>query len=294
MLARFHGLLGILVIALACQAQVDSVPNREPLSVVHSQMGLISPSAENYCRSLLSGPQGTALQNACRFSLSLSQAMPNFVCEMEVEKYEDVSRTYRSTKYMQKIHAQARYVNGKDYYDGLTINGRLAPDNNELIEGTWSFGEFGVKLLAAFNPKNHPVFRYTRKTKVNGADAFEYEFEVEHSNNRFWRWLFNRRSTLPGYEGKLWVAKRDGAILRLHLDSTDGVPDDFPIQSVESKTDYSWVDFKDKSGFILPTKVQIRTSMLDHRVYRTSISYSKCHRFKVDSRVVSESETPQQ
>jgi hypothetical protein len=244
---------------------------------------------EGYCQSLLQpGREGDALKSACMFSLSLAQHIPNFVCEMSVEKYEDITRTYRSTHYMQKIHAQARYVNGKDYYDNLQINGKLVESTNELIEGTWSFGEFGAKLLAAFNPKNRPKFKFSREDKVSGVPAFEYEFHVEHGNNRFWRWLWEKKSALPGYEGKVWVSKRDGTILRLELDSTQGVPDDFPIQSVESKTDYSYFDFKDRSGFVLPSNARIVTRMLDHRIYRTNITFSHCKRFRVDSRIVSD------
>jgi hypothetical protein len=241
----------------------------------------------SYCQSLLSpGPEGKALESACIFSLSLTQRMPNFVCDMSVEKYEDMTRTYRSTKSMQKVHAQARFVNGKDSYDNLQINGKSVEGTSQLIEGTWSFGEFGAKLLAAFNPKNHPKFRFSRQRKVNGIPAYEYEFHVENGNNHFWRWLWARKSALPGYEGKIAVSMRDGTILRLELDSAQGVPDDFPIQSVESKTDYSYFDFKDKSGFVLPSNAHIMTRMLDHRIYRTNITFSQCHRFRVDSRVV--------
>jgi hypothetical protein len=223
------------------------------------------------------------------FSLSITQHMPNFVCEMSVEKYEDITRTYRSTQSMQKIHAHARYVNGKDYYDNLEINGKQVESTNQLIEGTWSFGEFGAKLLAAFNPKNHPKFSFSKGTKVNGVPAFEYGFRVEDGSNHFWRWRWGKKSTLPGYEGKVWVSAADGRILRLELDSTQGVPDDFPIQSVESKTDYSYFDFKDRSGFVLPSNARIVTHMLDHRVYRTNITFSHCMRFHVDSRIISES-----
>lgn len=219
------------------------------------------------------------------FSLSVVRQMPNFMCEMEVEKYEDVNQSYKSTHYMQKIHARARYFNGKDSYDDLSINGRPS-DKMELVEGTWSFGEFGAKLLAAFSPKNHPNVSFSKETKVNGTPAYEFSFNVEQRRNRFWRWLWGKTSALPGYEGKIWVARRDGTILRLELNSNGGVPDDFPIQGVESKTDYSYVDFKDRSGFVLPSKVQIRTHMLDRRLYRTQISYSKCHRFKVDTQII--------
>jgi len=244
---------------------------------------------ENYCQSLLRpSREADALKSACLFSLSLTQNMPNFVCEMSVEKYEDITRTFRSTHYMQKVHAQARYVNGKDSYDDLHVNGRLVESTSQLIEGTWSFGEFGAKLLAAFNPKNRPKFSFSRDTKVNGVPAYEYGFHVEHGNNRFWRWLCGKTSTLPGYEGKVAVSARDGRILHLELDSAQGVPDDFPIQSIESKTDYSYFDFKDGSGFVLPANAHIVTRMLDNRVYRTNITFSHCKRFRVDSRIISE------
>jgi hypothetical protein len=274
--------------ALAASFGLAQVAQPSPLSNTSPPANLSATSpTEGYCQSLLQpGKEGNALKSACIFSLSLAQNMPNFVCEMSVEKYEDITRTYRSTHYMQKIHAQARYVNGKDYYDDLQINGKLVENTNQLIEGTWSFGEFGAKLLAAFNPKNHPKFSFSKSTKVNGVPAFEYEYHVEHRNNRFWRWLFERKSALPGYEGKVWVSKRDGTILRLQLDSTLGVPDDFPIQAVESKTDYSYFDFKDRSGFVLPSSAHIVTRMLDRRVYRTNMTFSHCKRFTVDSHVV--------
>jgi hypothetical protein len=286
---RTAGAIGALVVATVCfglsqTAAPSAFLNFAPAAA----LAVLNPN-ENYCQSLLRpSAQADALRSACMFSLSLTQNMPNFVCEMSVEKYEDITRTFRSTHYMQKVHAQARYVNGKDYYDDLRINGRLVEGTSQLVEGTWSFGEFGAKLLAAFNPKNRPKFSFSRDTKVNGVPAFEYAFRVEHGSNRFWRWLWGKRSTLPGYEGKVAVSTRDGRILRLELDSAQGVPDDFPIQSIESKTDYSYFDFKDRSGFVLPSKAHIVTRMLDHRVYRTNITFSHCKRFKVDSRIISE------
>jgi hypothetical protein len=274
----------IFVSALSCAAQEIPQQVQNPLT----QPLPAGQSSETYCQSLLPpSPMSNALKNACMFSLSAIKVMPDFTCEMDVEKYEDVTNNYRSTQPMQKIRAHARYVNGIDYYDNLQINGR--PSNNgALIEGTWSFGEFGAKLLAAFNPKNHPVFKYTGKGKVNGIEAYEYEFHVQHENNKFWRWKWGKKSTLPGYDGHLWVARRDGAILRLRLGSAGGVPEDFPIQTVESVTDYTFVDFKDRSGFILPSKSQIQTRMLDHRFYRTRINFEHCQRFRVDSRIVAD------
>jgi hypothetical protein len=288
------GAAWILAGTLSAGAQGSAVSGSESSRVLSPVAISTEQSAESYCQSLVSqdGPRGQAFKNACVFSLSLGHQMPNFICDMEVEKFEDINQSYKSTHYMQRIHARARYYNGKDSYDDLSINGRPS-DKTQLVEGTWSFGEFGAKLLAAFSPKNRPNIRFERETKINGVPAYEFSFNVDHRRNRFWRWLWGKTSALPGYEGKLWIARRDGTVLRLQLDSKDGVPEDFPIQLVESKTDYSYVDFKDRSGFVLPSKVQIRTQMLDHRLYRTQISYSKCQRFKVESRIVPASVSPQ-
>jgi hypothetical protein len=286
---RSTGLIGALVLCatILAHAQATSTDGPESSRLIPPATTLTEQFTESYCQSLLhlDGPRGNAFRNACVFSLSLVRQMPNFMCDMEVEKYEDVNQFYKSTHYMQRIHARARYLNGKDSYDDLSINGRPS-DKIELVEGTWSFGEFGAKLLAAFSPKNHPNVSFSKETKVNGTPAYEFRFDVDQRRNRFWRWLWGKTSALPGYEGKIWVARRDGTILRLELNSNGGVPDDFPIQGVESKTDYSYVDFKDRSGFVLPSKVQIRTHMLDQRLYRTQILYSKCHRFKVDTQIV--------
>jgi hypothetical protein len=281
MLRSFARSGAILLLAVACSAQQPSTPA--------SSSTTLSPdlSVPSYCRSLLPrGQEASALEGACNFALELSQHMPNFTCEMKVEKYEDINSTFRSTQYMQKIEARARYVNGKDSYDDLRINSRPVADSSALIQGTWSFGEFGIKLLAAFAPKDHPSFKFTRSTNVNGFDAYEYEFRVHQKNNRMWRWIWEKKSTLPGYSGKIWIAKRDGRILRLHLTSNEGVPEDFPIHAVESKTEYSFVDFKDGSGFVLPSKAQINTWMNDKRLIRTKMSFTKCQRFRVDSHII--------
>lgn len=266
--------------ALVCSAQQAGIP----LAETHSTP---DPALASYCQSLLpSNPQGHALEQACNFSLSLSHHMPNFTCEMKVEKFEDINQNMRSSVYMQRIQARARYVNGKDSYDDLRVNGKLMKDDSALIEGTWSFGEFGIKLLAAFAPKDHPSFKYVRNSTIDGIESYEYEFRVRHADNLIWRWIWGTRSTLPGYSGKIWLSRHNGRILRLHLNSSEGVPEDFPIRSVESRTEYSYVDFKDGSGFVLPSKVKINTLMGDKRLIRTTIDFNKCQRFRVDSRIV--------
>ena len=270
----------LLASALACSAQQTSIPMAESAMAP-------DPTITSYCQSLLpSNPQGHALEQACMFSLSLSNNMPNFTCDMKVEKFEDVNKSIRSSVFMQRIHARARYVKGKDSYDDLRVNGRPMKDDSALIEGTWSFGEFGIKLLAAFAPKDYPTFKYLRNANVNGVESYEYEFRVRPKDNHIWRWIWGKQSTLPGYSGKIWLSRQSGRILRLHLNSSDGVPEDFPIQSVESRTEYSYVDFKDGSGFVLPSKVAINTSMADKRFIRTNINFSRCQRFRVNSRIV--------
>src|SRR4051812_11357818 len=142
----------LLLSALACSAQTASIPLAE-------QPPVTDPALASYCRSLLPpNPQGHALEQACLFSLSLSHHMPNFTCEMKVEKFEDINKNVPSSIYMQRIQARARYLNGKDSYDDLRVNGKPMKDDSALLQGAWSFGEFGIKLLAAFAPKDHPKF----------------------------------------------------------------------------------------------------------------------------------------
>jgi hypothetical protein len=244
-----------------------------------------SSPVDNYCNSLLpADSHAKPLQQACTIVLTLTERLPNFLCDMDVSKYKQNEKNIFVG--VQHITAHYRAANGQDSYDELLINGKASSDAASLMQGTWSKGEFGLKLVAAFAPQASPRFRFLRAAHLENTDVYVYEFSVAKQNNQLWPWIWKERTVFPGYEGKIWAAVADGQVLRLEMKSTDGVPNDFPITAAKSITDLAFIDFEDGSGFELPSSVRIFESARDQHALRQVITFSNCHKFRATSRVV--------
>jgi hypothetical protein len=95
---------------------------------------------------------------------------------MDVSKYKQNEKNIFVG--VQHITAHYRVANGQDSYDELLINGKASSDAASLMQGTWSKGEFGLKLVAAFAPQASPRFRFLRAAHLENTDVFVYEFSV--------------------------------------------------------------------------------------------------------------------
>ena len=241
-----------------------------------------------FCKTIAtSEAHAEALQTACVTALRVSQAMPNYLCDMVVEKTAGFRGTMSRFPF-QKVTARARFVDGKDTYEDLKVNGKPVTKPNALLEGTWSDGEFGMNLLLVFKPANETEFHFLGEKKLKHTDAYEFSFAVAKEKNSSWRWTWDNHSIFPGYAGKIWIAVADSRILRVDVNSTDGIAKETPMQFSEGKTDFSLVDFHDGTGYMLPAKVELRSLLHGNREYRQELKFRDCRKFAATSRIVSD------
>jgi len=235
---------------------------------------------DSYCHTLLQNdPHAEPLQKACISSLRNSQTMPNYLCEMNVMKRG-------GGELMQQVATRVRVIDGIDSYEDLKIDGKRTRNQSALLKGNWSNGELRLKLLAVFKPGSQPRIHFLRETKFGNMDTYEFSYAVASENNSVWPWTFDGKTTYPGYEGTLVVAKSDGHILQLVLRVTEGIPKEFPVVFLESATEFSYVDFKDGTGLMLPFHVLIRTTMRSTLGIRHEITFKHCKKFAATSKIL--------
>ncbi len=89
----------------------------------------------------------------------------------------------------------------------------------------------------------------------------------------------------PAYEGSVWVDPKTARVLRIEMQARN-MPSDFPMDTVESAVDYSYVMIGGKS-FLLPVHAeslgcQRGTNYCSHNI----IDFRNYHEFEVDFRLL--------
>jgi hypothetical protein len=59
------------------------------------------------------------------------------------------------------------------------------------------------------------------------------------------------QSYMPAYSGAVWIDPQTARVLRIEMEGK-GLPDSFPIDHVESATDYSYIRLGDAQQYLLP------------------------------------------
>lgn len=238
-----------------------------------------------FCKSLLAGQKYAAeLQSACEYSLSVTR-LANYLCEQRTQLgTRDLSPGPQRDRGGPLIVAQVRFVDGTESYADITVNGK--PTDRPMFEVSQATGQYSSVLVAVFDPRNQPVFRFAKEENLDSRPALLYRFDVKRENNKTLWFLQSRGKVIyPGYSGKLWIDKQTGRLMRLEMESTD-VPKDFAYNS-KLRVDYAEVSIGDGSKFVLPMKAH--TVMCNTRSFQCAhneTTFSKFRKFAAEHRIL--------
>jgi len=181
------------------------------------------------------------------------------------------------------VSAEIIYDNGHESYRNVKIDNR--PTDEDLLEvgGASSTGEFASTLLDLFNPNTHAQFQSGGASSISGVSAEVYDFQVR-SENSHWTLRIGSQTLAPAYGGSVWVDPKTARVLRIEMQARN-IPSDFPLDSVESAVDYSYVMIGGTS-FLLPVRAESLgcergTSNCSHNI----IDFRNYHEFKVEIKI---------
>jgi hypothetical protein len=234
-------------------------------------------SSSNPCDSLAPDmSHADALRKVCEYAVSLPKRIPNFTCEQRTARYVD-------GKASDVVTAEVTYLDGKESYRNIRLDGQPVADVGWLSSHTWSTGQFGADIRGIFDSSNEVSFEWDKASSDRGTMAFHYE--IPQQDVPFWRLHIHGKVAAPPYHGELRIDKKTGELRQLQIETTI-LPEDFPLRSADLLIDYGNVAFSDGTSFLLPLKTVVDASARGGRVNRNVLEFHNCHKFRAIAHIM--------
>ena len=194
-------------------------------------------------------PDADLIERAREWALSFTESLPNYVCQQFTTRYQKIPGQ-RDWQAKDIVSANVVYENGKEDYRNIAINGKAQSKKMEELPGSWSTGEFGTTLRSLFHPGRRANFKYVKQTQIIGMTASVYDYSVKREYSD-WRVQLGSQAIIPAYSGRVWIDQKTARVIRIEMQA-DNIPQDFPLDRVESANDYGLIRLATADQFMLP------------------------------------------
>jgi len=225
-------------------------------------------------------PSVPLIEKARAAAFEFSQNLPNFICKEVMARYVQRGRDQMP---LDVVSAEIIYDQGKETYRNVKIDDRPTSTSLEQISGSWSTGEFASTLLSLFAPDTNARFLSGGATTISGVSAQVYDFDVSQANSR-WTIGAEGQTLVPAYKGSVWIDPSSARVLRVEMQARN-IPPNFPMDTVESAVDYSYVLIGGKS-FLLPVHAEsLGCPRAGGGCSHNIIDFRNYHEFRVDVKI---------
>ena len=277
----------------ATQSQAQSTPacsdvpvlkhGRQPVLAPCPDAPLAASPAADSVSARSSSPTEPLIERAREAAFEFSEKLPNFICEEVMKRFAQQGRGGETA--LDVVSADIIYRDAQESYRSVKINGSPTDRALEEIDGSWSTGEFASTLLDLFHPRTDAQFRSVGPSTISGFSAQLYDFQVR-SENSHWKVQSGSQTVTPAYLGSVWVDPQTARVLRIEIQARD-LPYDFPMDTVESAVDYSYVVIGGASS-LLPVHAESlgcerSTGYCSHNI----IDFRNYHELEVDFKLLS-------
>ena len=193
------------------------------------------------------------IRKAANAALDFTETLPNYVCQEMMARFQSET-TPASFQPIDVVSTEVVYENGKEDYRNITVNGKASKKSMEETGGSWSTGEFGTVLIDLFSPATAADFHFRRDSRAGSVLAKMYEFDVARENSH-WSIHAGSQMYVPAYSGAVWIDPKTSRVLRIEMQAK-GMPGEFPLDHVESATDYEYIRLGDAQQYLLPVHAE--------------------------------------
>jgi hypothetical protein len=193
------------------------------------------------------------IRRAADAAMEFTETLPSYVCTERIARMQSQGSA-KDFQTVDLVTMDVLYVNGLEEYRNIQINGKKTVKKLEDSGGSWSTGEFGTVLINLFSPANGTVFHFRRDSRAGGTMAKMYDFEVEKANSH-WSIHSGTQTYEPGYTGSIWIDPSTSRVLRIEMAAKD-FPSSFPMDQMESTTDYLNIRLGDAKQYLLPAHAE--------------------------------------
>jgi len=241
---------------------------------------LAAPAPADSTRTPSLSPSEALIERAREAAFEFSEKLPNFICKEFMARYRQ--RGHEETP-LDIVSAEIIYDHAQESYRNVKVNDRPTDTSLEKISGSWSTGEFASTLLDLFSVDTNARFRSGGASSISGLSAQIYDFEVPRENSH-WQVNVDSQTLVPAYAGSVWVDPSTARVLRIEMQARN-IPSDFPMDTIESAVDYSFVSIGGTS-ILLPAHAESLGcprggSYCSHNI----IDFRNYHEFRVDVKI---------
>jgi len=226
-------------------------------------------------------PDAPLIERARYAALQFSQKLPNFICEEHMARYGQRGQDQRL---LDLVSAEVTYNDGQESYRNVKLDQHPTDKGVQELNGSWSVGEFASTLLDLFSPYTDAQFQSGGGSPIAGQDAKVYDFRVR-SENSHWRVQAESQTLRPAYKGSVWVDPATARVLRIEMQAVN-MPPDFPMDTVESAVDYSYVTIAGNSVLLPVHAESLGCERGSPACSHNIIDFRNYREFKVKSRIV--------
>ncbi len=199
-----------------------------------------------------------ATHHARVYALNYTARLPDFLCNENVERFEDLGGKGNWDK-KDVLGVKLSYLDHAEEYHLTTLNGHATTQSFQSVQGAWSQGEFGSMMLEVFDPGSHAQFRWDHWTHLRKRPTQVYSYRIQKAASHY-KLAFGTGSVpaevIVGLEGMVYLDGETNDIVRLTNRAVD-IPLDFPVRQAITVLDYAPQDVGGKQ-FVLPLHAEVR------------------------------------
>jgi hypothetical protein len=234
--------------------------------------------------------QASALDGVRAYAANYTSSLPNYTCDQVTRRFEaPIVRSLigpRSTPKVDVIEEQLSFVDNRETYKVMKINGRAAGKGDRAqIGGMFSQGEFGNLLRNTLDTAAGAAFKWERVITMDGRPVNVFGFRVPAA--RGYAIAQGAQYVKAAYEGRLFADVRSSEVLRIQMKCVD-IPSDAAYTQVELTLDYKPTLVAGMT-YMLPSHYRLHTQSAGDDATNEA-DYKSCRRFEASATITFEDE----
>jgi len=221
------------------------------------------------------------IERAREVNYDYNSTLPNFLCDQITTRYTS-EKLKPEWKKQDRVEVELMYVDGREDYRNIRINGKPLKKGSPEDSGSWSTGDFGTILVDVLRTTTDAEFKKKGTDTVGGVETTVYDFKVLKPNSH---WTVRIGSAVkPAYQGSLYIDSKTARVMRIEM-RTKQLPANYPVDTVETTTEYGWVTISNEK-FLLPVLSQNLACQRDtFYCTRNDGEYKNYRRFTAESSI---------
>ena len=199
-----------------------------------------------------------AIHHARVYALSYEASLPNFLCNENIVRYEDM-RGNGAWEKRDTLGLRLSYEEQEENDKLVTLNGRPTSLPLSAVAGARTSGEFGAMMIQILDPTSRGKFRWDHWTLLRNRPTQVYSYRVDAGDSHYklvFGMGYEHQETVAAMEGMLYLDGETLDIVRVANHATE-IELSFPVRQAETRLDYALQDVGGKR-YVLPLHAETR------------------------------------